>query len=41
MVDYSSLAPFTHFHPRSVLGNSSFEIEVAAGEAYHYICHFG
>ena len=25
----------------SVPGNSSFEIEVAAGEAYHYVCHFG
>jgi uncharacterized protein YaiE (UPF0345 family) len=25
----------------SVPGNSSFEIRVAAGEAYHYICHFG
>ncbi|MBS1161300.1 MAG: pyrimidine/purine nucleoside phosphorylase [Proteobacteria bacterium] len=25
----------------NVPGNSSFEIEVAAGEAYHYVCHFG
>ena len=25
----------------SVPGNSSFEIEVAPGEAYHYVCHFG
>ena len=24
----------------SVPGNSSFEIEVAAGDAYHYVCHF-
>ena len=24
-----------------VPGNSSFDIEVAAGEAYHYVCHFG
>jgi len=22
-------------------GNSSFDIEVAPGEAYHYVCHFG
>ena len=25
----------------NVPGNSSFEIEVAAGDAYHYVCHFG
>jgi len=25
----------------SVPGNSSFEIEVAPGESYHYVCHFG
>ena len=25
----------------SVPGNSSFEIEVAAGDSYHYVCHFG
>jgi len=25
----------------SVPGNSSFDIEVAPGEAYHYVCHFG
>jgi purine/pyrimidine-nucleoside phosphorylase len=25
----------------NVPGNSSFDIEVAAGEAYHYVCHFG
>ena len=25
----------------SVPGNSSFEIEVAPDEAYHYVCHFG
>ncbi len=25
----------------NVPGNSSVEIEVAAGEAYHYVCHFG
>jgi len=25
----------------SVPANSSFEIEVAPGEAYHYVCHFG
>lgn len=24
----------------SVPGNSSFDIEVAAGDAYHYVCHF-
>ena len=24
-----------------VPGNSSFEIEVAPGESYHYVCHFG
>ncbi len=24
-----------------VPGNSSFEIEVAEGGAYHYVCHFG
>ena len=24
-----------------VPGNSSFEIAVAEGEAYHYVCHFG
>lgn len=24
-----------------VPGNSSFDIEVAPGEAYHYVCHFG
>jgi len=24
-----------------VPGNSAFDIEVAAGEAYHYVCHFG
>lgn len=24
-----------------VPGDSSFEIEVAAGDAYHYVCHFG
>lgn len=24
-----------------VPGNSSFDIEVAAGDAYHYVCHFG
>ena len=24
-----------------VPGNSSFDIEVVAGEAYHYVCHFG
>ncbi|MBS1197862.1 MAG: pyrimidine/purine nucleoside phosphorylase [Proteobacteria bacterium] len=22
-------------------GNSAFDIEVAPGEAYHYVCHFG
>lgn len=25
----------------TVPGNSSFEIEVAEGGAYHYVCHFG
>lgn len=25
----------------NVPGNSSFQIEVAAGDAYHYVCHFG
>jgi len=25
----------------SVPGNAKFDIRVAAGEAYHYICHFG
>jgi uncharacterized protein YaiE (UPF0345 family) len=25
----------------NVPGDSSFEIEVAAGDAYHYVCHFG
>lgn len=25
----------------SIPGNSSFEIQVAQGEAYHYVCHFG
>jgi len=25
----------------TVPGNSSFEIAVAEGEAYHYVCHFG
>ena len=25
----------------NVPGNSSFEIAVAEGEAYHYVCHFG
>ena len=25
----------------SVPGNSSFDIEVAPGESYHYVCHFG
>jgi hypothetical protein len=25
----------------SVPGNSSFEIEVAEGGSYHYVCHFG
>lgn len=25
----------------AVPGNSSFEIEVSPGEAYHYVCHFG
>ena len=25
----------------NVPGNSSFEISVAEGEAYHYVCHFG
>jgi uncharacterized protein YaiE (UPF0345 family) len=25
----------------NVPGSSSFEIEVAAGDAYHYVCHFG
>ena len=24
-----------------VPGDSSFDIEVAPGEAYHYVCHFG
>jgi purine/pyrimidine-nucleoside phosphorylase len=24
-----------------VPGNSSFEIAVAEGDAYHYVCHFG
>jgi len=24
-----------------VPGNSSFDIEVAPGEAYHYVCHLG
>ena len=24
-----------------VPGESSFDIEVAPGEAYHYVCHFG
>ena len=24
-----------------VPGNSSFEISVAEGDAYHYVCHFG
>jgi purine/pyrimidine-nucleoside phosphorylase len=24
-----------------VPGNSSFDIEVAPGETYHYVCHFG
>ena len=25
----------------NVPGNSSFEISVAEGDAYHYVCHFG
>ena len=25
----------------NVPGNSSFEISVADGDAYHYVCHFG
>ena len=25
----------------NVPGNSSFEISVADGESYHYVCHFG
>ena len=25
----------------SVPGNSSFDIEVAPNESYHYVCHFG
>jgi len=25
----------------SIPGDSSFDIEVAAGGAYHYVCHFG
>ena len=25
----------------SVPGNTKFDIRVAAGETYHYICHFG
>ncbi|MFA5082698.1 MAG: pyrimidine/purine nucleoside phosphorylase [Hydrogenophilaceae bacterium] len=25
----------------NVPGNSSFDIEVAPGDAYHYVCHFG
>ena len=25
----------------NVPGNSSFEISVAEGESYHYVCHFG
>jgi purine/pyrimidine-nucleoside phosphorylase len=25
----------------SVPGNSSFDIEVAEGDTYHYVCHFG
>lgn len=25
----------------SVPGDSSFDIEVAQGETYHYVCHFG
>jgi uncharacterized protein YaiE (UPF0345 family) len=25
----------------SVPGNSSFDISVAPGEVYHYVCHFG
>jgi purine/pyrimidine-nucleoside phosphorylase len=24
-----------------VPGNASFQIRVAEGEAYHYVCHFG
>ena len=25
----------------AVAGNASFQIRVAEGEAYHYVCHFG
>jgi len=36
--EWKSYSEGQSFH---VPGNSSFDIEVAAGEAYHYVCHFG
>jgi len=36
--EWKSYGEGQSFH---VPGNSSFDIEVAAGETYHYVCHFG